>query len=141
MAFRLTTRLLPDLAQLGVPTATVINDTRVTFSGARGTVIALWTVAFVNVGAVSRDRIQMSFGGNADIVRGIPGRVWCDAIATREVILHNIAIYIDPAESSFTEMVTVFTGGGNLDIPAVNGTFTAMSFPQEEGGGPVITVS
>ena len=140
MGFRITTRRIPDATQAAVASGVTVAQSTITFSGARGTVIVLWAASVENTGAAAIDRMQFSFGGSAQILRGIPGQGWFDAGAARRLTIHMVAIFVDPAELSTSNIVTSFSGGGTVDIRANEGTIMAVSLPTEEGGGPIVSV-
>ncbi len=140
MAFRVTTRRIPDATQVAVASGVTIAQSTITFSGARGFVFVLWAASLENTDGLAKDRVQLSFGGSAQILRGIPGQGWFEAVASRRLTIHNVAILVDPADGSTASVVTSFSGGGTLDVRANEGTIMAVSLPTEEGGGPIVTV-
>ncbi len=140
MAFRLTTRVIPDALQAAVATGVKIGQSRLTFSGARGVVIVLWAALFINTDGTAKDRVQIQVTGTATPLRRVNGNNWFDAGAARNLTIFGMQIIIDPPAGSFMELETDFVGGGTLDVASQAGTLMAMSIPTEEGGGPIVTI-
>ena len=139
VARRLTKRGYPDANQLGIATSTVINQSRLTFSGAPGFVGALWLTVMTQASAVQVDLLTTSFVGPAVTLDSVPGEAWFDNVVGRRHSILNIMFFTDPAEASFVELRVAHGGGGNVDVPASQSAVFVLSFPTEPGGGPIVT--
>ncbi len=139
MGIRVSGRLCPDVVQAGIAAATVVQQSRVTFSGQRGTVICEWNVRVVNAGAVAIPSILMTQAGTAQSVAHGNGAAWFEATAALNFKLHATAVFVDPPPGSFVEML-VTPNAGSFDIPADAGQVKVITHPLEVGEGPTATI-
>lgn len=141
MARRFTYRTYPDVAQTGVPTGTIINQSRVTFTGPKGTVWVIWTTQVAQASAVQVNLHEIGFSGSGITATGIRTEAWIDNVVGRSVGTLNFMHFTDPAAGAFVEMITRNGGGGNLDVGASQSALFAFSFPDDPGGGPIVTIA
>ena len=139
MAIRVSTRLCPDVAQVGVGSGVVINESRFTFTGQRGIVVLLYTIQLDNAAAVAIDGAGFLFVGSVAIVVQGPAVIPLPAVAGSVARVTGYAVVIDPATDSFIEGRMLLTGG-TVDVIALGSSIMALSFEHGPGEGPTATV-
>ena len=136
---RVSGRLFPDALQVGIAALLIVPQSRVTFSGQRGTVRVEWNVRCTNAGAVLVTSILGVGVGTAQFVARGNGAIWFEATAGINGKLHALTIFVDPPAGSFIEL-QVTPASGSFDIPADAGQISVISWPLEIGEGhPEIT--
>ena len=139
MAQRLTRRLYPDIAQSAVVADLIIPQSRITFSGPTGLVLFFYQGRITNASAVAQPeltlRLQASIGVGS--LRPWIGFLGGGIGVDMEYWVRGFAL--DPPVGGFVELFYDFSVG-SIDFPANGGNFYTISFPTEEGGGPIVTV-
>ncbi len=137
---RSATRNFPDVAQNGIGTGVVLNKSRVTFSGQKGTVILFYLVDYINNSGVAISRISTVANSNFTPLRVFSGESWSDLTAGRHCGTMLVVVVQDPPNGGFVEAHTDLSGA-NVDLPIGGGAFMALSFPQDDQEGPVVSVA
>lgn len=141
MGQRLSSRKFPNVAQVGVASGTVINQSRVTFSGQRGLVRLVYLVSIQNGGAVAIDVCTVSAStGSLAINVGRTGSQFFTAVATQVLVLNSEVWFVDPPDGSFFELA-ISLSAGTVTFGALNSVVIIESFPVEAGDGPTVTVA
>lgn len=135
------TRQFPDASQLNVANGTVINQSRITFSGQRGTIVAGWHGFFRNAQAVAVNSARIEVLGTA--LAGVSDQgtmAWMDAVIGRDVGGWIWVVVADPSDASFLEARVAISASG-VDVLANFGQLVVISFPRDAAEGPTVTVS
>ncbi len=137
---RRTTRLFPAVAQIDVATGGLIDDTRITFSGQRGVVLCGWIpLLTVNV-SVDRLLVGVNIVGTALLGLPLPGATSSGLeVSGKRFAAWSWVVVQDPPEGSFVEL-ELAVNVGTIQIPVNSGHLIAVSFADEVGAGPVVTV-
>ncbi len=133
-------RNFPDVLQAGIGAATVINESRLTFSGAEGLVLIVMKVQLINAGAVAIPQVSLRFVGTVILGAGFQGQAHAEAVAGRVMSVEAYALVRNPAPGSFVE-AEIVTTGGTVDVAVNAGAMVVLSFDAEDLGGPVVTVA
>ncbi len=139
MGFRRSVRALPNALQAGIGATTVINQSRIVFSGSPGLVFCLWKVHVVNAGAVAVPNVTLGFAASFAGVPGASGSGWFEATAGLVNGLWAMAMIVDPPEGAFIE-ATITTTAGTVDVIANNSVVMVLSL-ESGAGGPVATLA
>lgn len=140
MAQRLSRRIFPDVLQAGLVADLIIPQSRITFSGPTGLVLFFYQGRIINAGAALINELQVRFVANVNIaslrpwIQFLPGGIGIDV----EYTLRGFAL--DPPAGGFVEVEYVFSVG-SVDFPALGSNYFVLSFPTEEGGGPLVTIA
>ncbi len=137
---RFGSRLFPDVAQVGIATGTTINQSRLTFSGARGIVSVLWSVQLENAGAVAISVIGLNVTGTAPRIARESSEYWVDAVIGRRVTCEQSLVTTDPPDGSFVE-IEISLSAGTVTVLASSAIVSFQSHEPGVGTGPVVTVS
>ncbi len=133
-------RLFPDVAQLGIGAITVLNESRVTFTGAEGLVLLLCKVQVINAGAVAIPQVSLGFQGSVVFSFGYQGQAHAEAVAGRVMSLEAMLLFRNPSPGSFVEY-NVATTGGTVDVSVSAGFVLILSWDAQDLGGPVATIA
>ena len=138
---RIAQRTFPDTQQVGVPTGIPLNQSRITFSGQRGTVLVAYYHLFQTSGSVLRLFAGVELRGSASLALPLDGANTSDfATNALESGLWTFFSVQDPAEGSFGELFTRLSSSVVV-IPANRSRLIAVSFADEVGAGPTVTLS
>lgn len=132
-------RTFPDAAQAGIADATVINQSRLTFSGQRGVVVAFWRLQMTNSAAAAKDRVGVDFGFSGLTPQVVFTAGNMEAVATRQVVAFAAAVIVDPPAGSFIEIRTDLSAGA-VDVAAGGGSHFFLTFEDRLGEGPTVTI-
>lgn len=137
---RITTRQFPDAAQLGITGTVVINESRITFTGPRGRVLAMWKINANNPAAVVVPTVSFQVVGSA-LSAGLADNGQGNIIATAGADTEPLVLFtvVDPAAGTFVEVQAVM-GGLTIDVGIGTGTLWVVSLPPGAEEGPVVTV-
>ncbi len=137
---RIVQRTFPDSQQVGVPSAILINQSRVTFSGQRGTVLVAYFHLFQSSGSVVRLFVGVELRGSASISLPLEGASTPNFDTNSlETGLWTFFAVQDPPEGSFVELFTRLSTSVVV-IPANRSRLIAVSFADEIGAGPIVSV-
>ncbi len=138
---RIVERSFPNLQQVGVPTQILINQSRLTFSGQRGTVLIAYFHLFQTSGSVARLFVGVELRGTASLALPLEGASTpnFDTNSLESGLWTFFAVQ-DPPEGSFVEIFTRLSTNVVV-IPALRSRVIAVSFADEIGAGPIVSVS
>lgn len=134
---RAASRNFPDASQVGIGTGVTISNSRMTFTGARGIVLVMYGIRYINGGAVAINAAGVGLTVSFTPVRVKSGAVWFDAVAGRAAIVYLLGFVTDPPEGGTVELITELTAG-TVDVLANTCILNVISFPASEGQGPLI---
>ena len=131
-------RNYPDVAQLGIGlTPTIVNQSRVTFSGQRGLVFVFWKLGVRQATPTALELISTGVNANfatANVATGIGSLA--GPIFSR-VGLWAMSFVLDPPEGGFIEL-NAFATTGTFDLLASDSTVQVISFGEVVGEGPTV---
>ncbi len=136
---RVVSRQFPDASQLAIGALTIINDSRIVFSGAEGLVEGQYSVVCSNAGAPAVPQCTLSFNTNIVGLQGFTGVAYSEAVAGRVFQMHAKFSVVNPPPGSFLE-AQVNTTGGTVNVNQNNGGFIVVSHDAQDLGGPVVTI-
>ncbi len=137
---RTSQRQFPDADQLAAAATTVINQSRVTFSGNKGKVLLIWGVQVRNAAATAINSCLVQVRSVIAATYQRNGETWMDATANRQAILYVFLLVTDPPAGSWAEL-QLNQSASTLDVLAGAGRVLALSFPEGDGEGPLVTVA
>lgn len=136
---RFSTRSFPDVAQAGLAALTVLNQSRVVFSGPRGTVLLVHNVFYDITALGANETVAVGSVGTA-VGINMPGNVRALPVVAGNGAARVFTVLQDPALNTFIE-ANVDPLGSTLTIPAGASRLGVFSFPHDAGDGPVVTLS
>ncbi len=139
VAPRTSVRLFPDADQLNVVSGTIVNQSRITFSGQAGLVWCAWKVDFEKDGVVDINQVTAAFNASFSPVLGGTGVGAFPGQQGNRMGLWAFAFVQDPPENSFIEM-RVLLSGNQVDVLANQSVAMAMSFEAGVGAGPTVAL-
>ncbi len=131
-------RNYPDVAQLGIgSTPTIVNQSRVTFTGQRGLAFIFWKMGVRKASAGDLALISTGVNANFATANVATGLGFLTGAIGNALGLWAISIVLDPPEGGFIEL-RAFTTTGTFDLPASDSTVQVISFGDVVGEGPTV---
>lgn len=137
---RLSVRNYPDNAQLAIgATPTIIQQSRVTFTGQRGVAIVLWKLGVTKQSAGALAVVSTGVNGSSPVFDVATGLGHMAGAIGDQMGLWAIMVVQDPPENGFVEL-NAFTTTGAFDVQANSSTVQVMSFEAGQGAGPTVVL-
>lgn len=132
-------RSYPDADQVAMVNGTILNQSRVTFSGQRGLVIIFWGMSFQNEAAVLKIDVGVNNLGTAPLVGFFSNSGIMPGNINERLTLSAMLAVLDPPVGSFLEF-SLRLSVGTLRMTQDDGFISGFSFGHSAEEGPTVTV-
>lgn len=136
---RSSVRLFPSNDQTPITVSTIVQQSRITFTGQRGLVWCAWKMDVEKLSVGNIDLVVAAFNSNFSPVPGGTGVGSMFPNGGARLALWAFALIQDPPENGFVE-IEVQLSAGSLELKANAGVSLAMSFGAEAGEGPTVVL-